>query len=240
MKWLLIIASCALAACAARTIPPPLESSGNAWLLFIDDMHLDFRNTGRLRDLLKMVANQVIKDGDAFMVRSSGPSQVAIEWTMDQSRLQSELRKATGNALKLSDIVDNGRRDPLFEVRYRAGVAMAFATELVSAARFVQARSISLIYVSNGYDLEDAVFRMRLLQLAELARVAHVRIFPINPQMVLAGRDLDLEVDAERWQKHLATTQQSLRLLADQTGGLATSEMQDAAVAVRKIAEFRR
>jgi hypothetical protein len=240
MKWLLIVVSCALAACAARTIAPPLKSSENAWLLFIDDMHLDFRNTGRLRDLLKIVANEVIKDGDAFMVRSSGPSQVAIEWTMDRSRLQSELRKATGNALKPSDIVDNGRRDPLFEVRYRAGIAMAFASELVSAARFVQARSISLIYVSNGYDLEDAAFRVRLLQLAELARAAHVRIFPINPRMVLPGHDLDLEVDGERWQKHLATTQQSLRLLADETGGLATSEVQDAAVAVKKIAQFRR
>lgn len=240
VRWLPIVVSCALAACAARTVPPPLKSPGNAWLLFIDDMHLDFRNTGRLRDLLKMVGNQVIKDGDAFMVRSSGPSQVAIEWTMDRSRLQSELRKATGNALRPSDIVDGGRRDPLFEVRYRAGIAMAFASELVSAARFVHARSISLIYVSNGYDLEDPAFRVRLLRLAELARAAHVRIFPINPQMVFAGHDLDLEVDAERCQKHLATTQQSLRLLADKTGGLATSEAQDAAAAVKKIAEFRR
>jgi VWFA-related protein len=240
VKWLPTVALCAVAACAAQTMSPPLKSSGNAWLLFIDDTHLDFRNTGRLRDLLKMVANQVIKDGDAFMVRSSGPSQVAIEWTMDRSRLQSELRKTTGNALRLSDTVDNRSRDPLVEVRYRAGIAMAFASELVSAARFVQARSISLIYVSNGYDLEDAGFRVRLQQLAELARDANVRIFPINPRMVLAGHDLDLAVDAERWQKHLATTQQSLRLLADETGGLATSEVQDVAVAVKKIAAFRR
>ena len=68
---------------------------------------------------------------------------------------------------------------------------------------------------------------------------AHVRIFPINPQMVLAGHDLDLEVDAERWQKHL-DAQQSLRMVADKTGGFATSEMQNAAVVVKKIAQFRR
>ena len=208
-------------------------------MLFIDDMHLDFRNTGRLRDLLKVVADQVIKDGDAFMVRSSGPSQVAIEWTTDRSRL-SELRRTTGNALRLSDTVANRSQDPLVEVRYRARIAMAFASELVSAARFVQARSVSLIYLSNGYDLEDANFRVRLLQLAELARAASVRIFPINPRMVLAGYDLDLAIDAAGWRKHLATTQDSLRLLADETGGLATSDVQDAAVAVKKIATFRR
>src|SRR5688572_29146225 len=93
MKWLPIVVSCAIGACAARSTHPPLKSAGHAWLLFIDDMHLDFRNTGRLRNLLRLVANELIKDGDAFMVRSSGPSQVAMEWTVDRSRLQLELRK---------------------------------------------------------------------------------------------------------------------------------------------------
>ena len=59
--------------------------------LLVARLSNDGQEHRRMRDLLKMVANQLIKDGDAFMVRFSGPSQVAVEKTMDQSRLQSEL-----------------------------------------------------------------------------------------------------------------------------------------------------
>ena len=43
---------------------------------------------------------------------------------------------------------------------------MAFASELLSSARAVRARSVNLVYVSNGYALEDPIFRARLLRLA--------------------------------------------------------------------------
>src|SRR5918996_6354085 len=79
--------TCAVCACAARSSPQPVKPSETAWLLFIDDLHLDFRNTGRLRDLLRLVTTEVIRKGDAFMVRCSGPSQIAIDWTVDHPRL---------------------------------------------------------------------------------------------------------------------------------------------------------
>jgi hypothetical protein len=36
----------------------PLVTAGNLWLIFVDDLHLDFPNTGRLRDLLRTISRE--------------------------------------------------------------------------------------------------------------------------------------------------------------------------------------
>ena len=38
------------------------------WLVFVDDLHLDFRNTGRLRALLRLVSSELIRNDDRFAV----------------------------------------------------------------------------------------------------------------------------------------------------------------------------
>jgi hypothetical protein len=226
-------------ACAARATPQSLTTEGNAWLLFIDDLHLDFRNTGRLRDLLRQVATAVIKKGDAFMVRASGPSQISIDWTVDHPRLQEAIKRVTGNGLKPSDIIQGPPSDPLREVLYRASIALTAASELVNSARGVRARRVNFLYVSNGYDLLDPGFRSRLFSIARRARNAGVRIFTLDPRMLTNFNGGDLEPDPEAWRRHLARTQETLRLLSEESGGFAALE-QDPAAALKKIAALQR
>ena len=44
---------------------------GATWVIFLDDMHLDHRNTGRLKVLLETIASELIHDGDDFGIRFS-------------------------------------------------------------------------------------------------------------------------------------------------------------------------
>jgi hypothetical protein len=54
------------------------------WLLFVDDLHLDFVNTGGLREVLRAISSELIHDGDVFAVRSSRPSSISIDLTSDR------------------------------------------------------------------------------------------------------------------------------------------------------------
>ena len=56
-----------MAAAAFVTVAAPVATyvtpqSAVTWLVFVDDLHLDFRNTGRLRDLLGLVSSELIQD----------------------------------------------------------------------------------------------------------------------------------------------------------------------------------
>ena len=50
-------------------LPPPRptnDAAGRIFILFVDDLHLDFRNTGRIRELFKKIRKQLVHEGDMF------------------------------------------------------------------------------------------------------------------------------------------------------------------------------
>ena len=66
---------------------PPSDAAGRIFILFVDDLHLDFRNTGRIRDLFKKISKELIHEGDMFGIVSTGPSSLQIDLTYDHRRL---------------------------------------------------------------------------------------------------------------------------------------------------------
>jgi hypothetical protein len=67
-------------------LPPPRptnDASGRMFLIFVDDLHMDFRNTGRIRDIFKKISKELIHEGDMFGIVSTGPSSIAIDMTYD-------------------------------------------------------------------------------------------------------------------------------------------------------------
>src|SRR5688572_19805276 len=72
---------------------PPSDAAGRIFLIFVDDLHLDFRNTGRIRDLFKKIAKELIHEGDMFGILSTGPSSLSIDLTYDRRRLDEALKK---------------------------------------------------------------------------------------------------------------------------------------------------
>src|SRR5437762_10359341 len=137
-------------------LPPPKprnDVSGRIFLFFVDDLHLQFHNTGRIRDLFKKISKELVHDGDMFGVVSSGPSSIAIDMTYDKQRLEEAIKKIAGNELSPTDIIQgpSGAEGPS-EVRYRAHVAFSTVNDILSNLEQVHNRRKALVYVSDGYD----------------------------------------------------------------------------------------
>src|SRR5688572_23145633 len=115
------------------TDAPTSAASDNAWLIVVDDLHLAFAQTGRLRDLLRKVAAELIQDGDRYLFRATGPSAASLKNTAltdDREIASAAIKMITGNALKDSDILAaRAGTSAVNEVLYRANVALDAAEE---------------------------------------------------------------------------------------------------------------
>jgi VWFA-related protein len=134
---------------------PTNDASGRIFMIFVDDLHMDFRNTGRIRDLFKRISKEVVHDGDLFGIVSTGPSSIAIDMTYDRKRLDEAINKISGSGLKPEEIIEtpDGSQGPP-EVRYRAHVAFSTAYDVLQKMEQVHNRRKAFIYVSNGYDFD--------------------------------------------------------------------------------------
>jgi hypothetical protein len=73
-----------------------LQAASVAWMLFVDDMHLDFRNTGRLRTFARTVVNELAQERDLIAMWTSGPSAVFTDFTASGAPLP-QLKEIVGN-----------------------------------------------------------------------------------------------------------------------------------------------
>ncbi len=253
---------------------PTNDAAGRVFLLFIDDLHLDFRSTPRTRDLIKKMLKSLIHEGDMFGIVTTGTSSISQQLTYDRQILDSAVSRITGNALKAQEIIQGsqGANGPT-ELRHRAHVAFSTAYDLMKNLEKLQNRRKAVIYVSSGYDfnpfekgrLDETARRMNIenaqdletdpfyrnqqssqalaegdliRELAELTRAANranATLYTIDPRGLIAGQDLDDEVDTADWNEYVRETQSSLRVLAEQTGGIAVVNQNDFDKALKKI-----
>ena len=138
-------------------ILPPVrrvnDTSGRIFLFFVDDLHLQFQASGRVRELFKKIGKNLLHEGDLFGIVSSGPSSIAIDMTYDQKRLDDAIKKIAGDGLKPSEIINSasGAGGPT-ELRHRAHVAFSTMTEALQNLEKVHNRRKALVWVSEGYD----------------------------------------------------------------------------------------
>jgi VWFA-related protein len=269
-------------------LPPPRptnDAAGRILILFVDDLHLDFRNTGRIRELFTKIRKQLIHEGDMFGIVSTGPSSLSIDLTYDLKRLDEAIRKISGAGLKPNEIVTGGETsEGPNEVRYRAHVAFSTAYDLVKNLEQVHNRRKALVYVSDGYDFNpfqqsrskyqngltntsntggttnsdgtssdstanedadiwakqgnqfaDADLARELADLTRNANRANVSIYSIDPRGLVGGPDLDENLDPTEWQDYVRKSQDSLRVLAEETGGIAVVNQNDFDRALKRI-----
>lgn len=257
---------------------PANDAAGRIVLFFVDDLHLDFRNTGRIRDLFKKIRTNLLHDGDMWGAVSTGPSSIQIDVNYDLKRFDEMTKKIAGSGLKPSDIIEGpqGAEGPS-EVRYRAHVAFSTAYELVKNMEKVQNRRKAFVFVSNGYDFNpfpearagtdriygsrgmggmnqnddgtdpftnmqrqgqqfaDADLARELAELTRAANRANVTMYTIDPRGLVGGPDLDEKVDPVEYQDHVRKTQDSLRVIAEETGGTAVVNQNDFDKALKRI-----
>ena len=263
---------------------PTNDAAGRVFLIFIDDLHLDFRLTPRTRDLMQKMLRDLVHDGDMFGIVSTGTSSISEQLTYDRQVLESAVSRVTGGGLRPEDIIKGMQSNQGSELRYRAHVAFSTAYQLMKNLETLRNRRKAVIYISSGYDFNpfatsrlkyqsemfggsseelDPFTNQRLQgsqfdpftqsqnngntfaeadlvrELAELTRAANranATFYTIDPRGLIAGQDLgDEQVDAAEWQNYLRETQDSLRVLAEQTGGIAVVNQNDFSKALKRI-----
>jgi VWFA-related protein len=265
---------------------PKTDVSGRIFLFFVDDLHLQFHNTGRVRELFKKISKELVHDGDMFGIVSSGPSSIAIDMTYDKTRLDEAIKKIAGNELKPTDIINgpSGAEGPS-EVRYRAHVAFSTVNDLLNNLNSVTNRRKALIYVSDGYDFNpfqdarlglmdptspfaqnemrrnerqstedgagasdpltnqqkqsevfaDADLARELGELTRQANRSNVTMYTIDPRGLVGMGDIDEQVDPQQWNEYVRKSQDSLRVIAEETGGIAVVNQNDFSKALKRI-----
>lgn len=253
---------------------PKNDAAGRIFLIIVDDLHLDFRNTGRIRDLFKKISRELVHEGDMFSIVSTGPSSLAIDPTYDRKILDEAIKKITGNGLRPSDVIQGSdSASGPSEVLYRAHVAFSTAYDMLTQMERINNRRKAVIWVSNGYDFnpfaesrlgEDPVFGGRFGQtreegqrdqrqfnsgsqfadadlareLAEITRTANranATLYTIDPRGLVAGSDLDEQLDPVEFGEYVRKTQDSLRVLAEETGGIAVVNQNNFDRALKRI-----
>jgi VWFA-related protein len=269
------------------------DISGRIFVFFVDDQHLQFHNTGRVRQLFEKIQKELLHDGDMWGMVSSGPSSISQQMTYDKTRFTELIKKITGNELKPDDII-NGPSGPggPSEIRYRAHVAFSTVEETLKNLEQVHNRRKALVYVSDGYDFApfansrlglmdpsspfaqnelarsqnaaaaqaaqcggdaqdptrdlgnlkqneefaDADLARELWDLTRTANRANVTIYTLDPRGLVGPlSDLDDNVDPQQWAEFVRKSQDSLRVLAEETGGLAVVNQNDFNKALKRI-----
>jgi VWFA-related protein len=256
---------------------PTNDAAGRIFIIFVDDLHLDFRNTGRIRDLFKKVSKELIHEGDMFGIVSTGPSSLAVDLTYDRKRLDAAINRISGAGLAPKDILDQPEgAQGVAEIRYRAHVAFSTAYDIMQKLEQVHNRRKAFIYVSNGYDFNpfqktrqkieaeryarprddgsgdgseydynpfmkqgnqfaEADLAMELAELTRAANRANATIYTIDPRGLVGGPDLDEQIDMVEWQDYVRGSQDSLRVLAELTGGIAVVNQNDFVKGLKRI-----
>ena len=252
---------------------PTNDAAGRVFLIFLDDLHLDFQETPRVRELIKKMLRNLIHEGDMFGIVSTGTSSISEQLTYDRQVLEGAISRATGGALKPEDIIKGQQtQQGNAELRYRAHVAFSTAYDLMKNLEQVRNRRKAVIYISSGYDFNpfeksrlqyqadqyqldssdpqnDPFIRQQnqgnnfaesdlVRELAELTRAANranATLYTIDPRGLVAGPDISDNLDTQEWQEHVRETQDSLRVLAEQTGGIAVVNQNDFDKALKRI-----
>lgn len=81
----------------------------------------------------------------------------------------------------------------------------------------------------------DADLAMELNDLVREANRANATFYTVDPRGLVAGPDLDEQVSPTEWETHLRKSQDSLRVLAEQTGGIAVVNTNDFDKALKRI-----
>jgi VWFA-related protein len=238
---------------------PVNDAAGRIFIFVIDDLHLNARDTPRLRQLFRQITKELVHDGDLFGVVSTGTSSIAIDLNYDRARLEEAANKINGSSLTPTDILQQsatGTGQVPQEVMHRANVAFSTMYDMLNNLQQTQHRRKAVVLISNGYDFDpfastraansdplfnrgsqfnDADLTGQLAELTRQANRANATIYTFDPRGLVAGQDIDQTVDSVEWATHLRKENDSLRVMAEQTGGIAVVNTNNFTKALQQI-----
>lgn len=199
-----------------------VAQNGNAWMIVVDDLHIDFVQTGRLRTFLRAASAGLFQDGDRFLFRATGPSAASLKadtLIADRETTTATIRMISGHGLKAIDILAPPAARPVDEVLYRANAALDAAENVVELLARDTARRKAIIFISNGYDVEHATLADRARNVARRAGEGGIKIFAVDARRFDPLPLSDERLDDAAWRRYKTASVRSLNLIVEGTGG---------------------
>ena len=81
----------------------------------------------------------------------------------------------------------------------------------------------------------DADLARELGDITRAANRANTTIYTLDPRGLVAGSDIDEQVDPQEWNTYVRKSQDSMRVLAEETGGIAVVNQNDFDKALKRI-----
>lgn len=83
--------------------------------------------------------------------------------------------------------------------------------------------------------LAEADLIRELAELTRAANRANATIYTIDPRGLVAGPDIDADIRVPEWNAFVRNSQDSLRVIAEETGGFAMVNMNDVGAGLKRI-----
>lgn len=207
-----------LAVFLATLTQPSTRWSGTAgvdWAVFVDDLHVQFRQTGRLRQIVQALARLRVAPDDRCTARCSGPSCASGSNAVTACEVLRTWRAPTGNGLREDDQLGLQSAMTERENAERAERALAAAAAHIRDAP----AGATVVFISNGY-LADGRTIDQLANVADLAAGKGIRIFPVLTRSEDYDPAQSPSLTPDDWRRLTGVTLASLTVLASRTRGV--------------------
>jgi VWFA-related protein len=211
------------------------DVTGRIILFVIDDLNLDFRDTPRIRALVKKMGGQLVRDGDLFAMVTTDPSSINLDLTSNLTHMDDAVKQITGHGLRPQDLI---QASELSEIVRRAHVTFRTMLDQLRRLDATQNHWKAVVLISNGWDLDlsaDADVTSELNDLAQLSTRTNATFYTVDPRGLVAGGQRAGQIDPNQWAPHVHTEQDNMRTLAERTGGLAVVNVDDYNKALERI-----
>jgi VWFA-related protein len=135
--------------------PPVTDQSGRVFIIFVDDMHIQHKDTISARKILQTIRDTLIHEGDLIGIVSTGYSSLEVDLTYDvkKKRFTEAINRVSGSALSPQEIIEASQTaDGPAGVRHNTFVAFKTAYDMLDQAARIQNRRKAFIYLSEGYN----------------------------------------------------------------------------------------
>jgi len=118
-------------------------------------MHLQPLDSIKAKEVLKLIRDTLIHDGDLVALVSTGFSSIATELSYDykRARFNEAINKTMGSGMTVQEIISaNQTQEGPAGLRHNAYVAFSTAYDTLAQVEKIKNRRKAFIYVSSGYD----------------------------------------------------------------------------------------
>ncbi len=234
----------------------PGAHDGRTYLIVLDDLHVEpSRTRYAVKTASQFVDKYLLANDTAAVIYTSGRGGLRQPFTGDRALLHAAIDAFSGSGLPPPTLTEQrGNQERIFD----AAAAMRTIGALAHSLDPTGHRRKALLFISEGVDFDYTALHkypdaLEVIEAAQeavaAAAAAHVTIYAVDPRGATQLGDDTIEIGslprapqaavaaASGLQDDIARSQSSLRGLADQTGGFATVNQNDASKAFQRIVD---